>query len=168
MVFKAVADLHHLWYGRRAANRTRNEIMMWIYEKALRRREIVAPPMTSGEKKEGASKSGTQTPKLTMDGQPTTPVTPSTPAVNGNGKSDDNQATKSGKSGKSTKLDEEAKKEKEKRDKEEEEKKEKAAAADLGKVVNLMSTDTRTVETIIHMGYLFYVSGTFILLFAVI
>ncbi|KAG8799862.1 hypothetical protein FRC17_007015, partial [Serendipita sp. 399] len=36
---KTATDMHHLYYGRRGANRTRNEIMMAIYEKALRRRE---------------------------------------------------------------------------------------------------------------------------------
>jgi hypothetical protein len=60
------------------------------------------------------------------------------------------------------KLDEEEKKEKEKREKRDEEKKEKAAAADLGKVVNLMSTDVATIERMINVGFLYYVSRTFI------
>ncbi|KAL4065666.1 hypothetical protein V8B97DRAFT_2010327 [Scleroderma yunnanense] len=38
-VLKAQADLQHLWYGRRAATRTRIELMAAIYDKALKRKD---------------------------------------------------------------------------------------------------------------------------------
>ncbi|EGN91771.1 hypothetical protein SERLA73DRAFT_157398 [Serpula lacrymans var. lacrymans S7.3] len=38
-VMKAQADVQHLWFGRRAATRTRVELMAAIYDKALKRRD---------------------------------------------------------------------------------------------------------------------------------
>lgn len=127
-VLKAGTDMHHLFYGRRGANRARNQIMMAIYEKALRRREVMATPTTATKQSDGDGAdraSGTRTPA----------------SANGTAQ---------------TSLSEEDKK-KQKAEQEEEEKKKAAAeAADLGKIVNLMSTDTRTVESMIYMCYWFY------------
>ncbi|KZT21758.1 multidrug resistance-associated ABC transporter [Neolentinus lepideus HHB14362 ss-1] len=39
-VAKAEADVQHLWFGRRAASRTRSELMAAIYAKALKRRDF--------------------------------------------------------------------------------------------------------------------------------
>ena len=39
-VFKAQADVNHLWYGRRACTRIRSELMAAIYEKALKRKDF--------------------------------------------------------------------------------------------------------------------------------
>lgn len=130
-IIKSTLDLLHLWHGRRAGIRTRNEIMVWIYEKALRRREVLAPATTAGEKKD--NKNGAETPKSE----------PKSGTATANDKS--------------VKVDEQAKKEEEKRKKEEEEAKEKGSAADLGKVVNLMSTDAGTLEMGILMAHIFYV-----------
>lgn len=37
---QAQADVHHLWYGRRAASRMRSELMAAIYDKALKRKDF--------------------------------------------------------------------------------------------------------------------------------
>lgn len=37
---QAQADVHHLWYGRRAATRMRSELMASIYDKALKRKDF--------------------------------------------------------------------------------------------------------------------------------
>ncbi|KAF9459383.1 multidrug resistance-associated ABC transporter [Collybia nuda] len=39
-LIKAQADVHHLWYGRRAASRMRSELMAAIYDKALKRKDF--------------------------------------------------------------------------------------------------------------------------------
>ncbi|KII83783.1 hypothetical protein PLICRDRAFT_702353 [Plicaturopsis crispa FD-325 SS-3] len=39
MLFKAQADVQHLWFGRRAATRMRMELMAAIYDKALKRKD---------------------------------------------------------------------------------------------------------------------------------
>ncbi|EGO00623.1 hypothetical protein SERLA73DRAFT_104969 [Serpula lacrymans var. lacrymans S7.3] len=39
-VIKAQAEVHHLWFGRRAATRMRSELMAAIYDKALKRRDF--------------------------------------------------------------------------------------------------------------------------------
>jgi hypothetical protein len=121
-IVKAGSDLHHLFYGRRAATRTRNEIMVAIYDKALRRRDVLAPPATADTKKDEQGDA-----KAAKWGNP--PVT---------GEEDAKKAAEA-----------------EKKKKEDDKKKE---GADLGKLVNLMSSDTRTLERWIYMGYVFYVS----------
>lgn len=123
-VTKAGTDLHHLFYGRRAATRTRNEVMVAIYDKAMRRRDVIAPPTTSESAKDGDKDGATKT--ANGSGTPT-PDAAKTAAA-------------------------------EKKKKEEDKKKE---GADLGKLVNLMSTDTRTIESWIYMAYWFYVSSSF-------
>ena len=131
-ILKAGSDMHHLFYGRRGANRARNQIMMAIYEKALRRRDVMATPTTAAKQSDDDAETagGTKTPTST-NGTTQTP------------------------------LSEEDKK-KQKAEQEEAEKKKAAAeGADLGKIVNLMSTDTRTVESMIYMTYWFYVRDSF-------
>jgi ABC-type multidrug transport system fused ATPase/permease subunit len=39
-VLKAQSDVQHLWFGRRAATRVKNELMSSIYEKALKRKDF--------------------------------------------------------------------------------------------------------------------------------
>jgi hypothetical protein len=122
-VVKAGSDLHHLFYGRRAATRTRNEIMVAIYDKALRRRDVIAPPTTADTKKDG-EKGGAKAANSS-----------STPVAGGE------DARKVEEAGKKKKEDDK-----------------KNEGADLGKLVNLMSTDTRTLERWVYMVYWFYVS----------
>ncbi|KAG8797198.1 hypothetical protein FRC18_009044, partial [Serendipita sp. 400] len=116
---KTATDLHHLWYGRRAANRTRNEIMMRIYEKALRRREVMAPPVISSDSKEDDGKAASEMPASAQAAEQT-----------------DDEATK--------------------KKQEAEKKKAVAESADLGKIVNLMSTDTAAIERMIYTCFWFY------------
>ena len=49
---KAQADVQHLWYGRRAATRTRSELMAAIYDKALKRRDASGLAMKDKEPKD--------------------------------------------------------------------------------------------------------------------
>ncbi|PVF92981.1 hypothetical protein CPB86DRAFT_768539 [Serendipita vermifera] len=144
-VTKAGSDLHHLFYSRRAANRTRNEVMVAIYEKALRRREVVSAPTTTKKSEESEQKSDDAATSSTTSGS-------GSPTANGNGKAA-NGKQGSAKDDAAKKKEEEAKKKKEDED---EKKKAATEAADLGKIVNLMSTDTRTVERMIYMAYFFY------------
>lgn len=90
---RALINLQGLFRGRRAGTRSRNEIMIAIYEKALKRRDVITPPSTSNNSD------------------------PLKDAPNS-------------------------------REKQE-------AAADLGKVVNLMSSDATTLEETINMPYIF-------------
>ena len=62
-LFKAEADLQHLWYGRRAASRMRSQLMAAIYDKALKRRDLSgtvvqtekpAPPQDKPKAKKGS------------------------------------------------------------------------------------------------------------------
>jgi hypothetical protein len=129
MVFKSLFNLHMLWHGRRAGTRARNQIMIWIYEKALRRRDIISPGRAN-RNKDITPKSGAQTPKATTDDQSNLQFIP---AANENG------------------GDEEGREDVEVEVKEEE------ADADLGKVVNLMSTDVETIGEILARTYDYYV-----------
>jgi hypothetical protein len=66
MMFRALFDLHQQSHGRRAGTRARNQVMVWIYDKSLRRRDVVTTPSASGHKnddEDDASKytSGTHT-----------------------------------------------------------------------------------------------------------
>jgi ABC-type multidrug transport system fused ATPase/permease subunit len=113
----------YLKHGRRAACRTKSELMTLIYDKALRRRELLTPPQATEEKE-----------KM------------------------DEKTDKTDKTDKTKKTDQEkATKEKEAGDK-----KEKASAADLGRIVTLMSTDVRSLEMAINIGFIFYVSFFFV------
>lgn len=103
-IAKAGSDLHHLFYGRRAATRTRNEVMVAIYDKAMRRRDVITPPAATDTKK-GGDKNGP-------------------PAGGADAPKPEGEKKKEG--------------------------------ADLGKLVNLMSTDTRTLERWVYMAYWFY------------
>jgi hypothetical protein len=124
-VAKAGVDLHHLFYGRRAATRTRNEIMAAIYAKALKRRDVLAPPAAADTKKDDKG---------------------DVKVANGS-----NSPVSGGKDAKKAA-------EAEKKKKEEDRKKE---GADLGKLVNIMSTDARTLERWVYMAYWFYVSTAY-------
>ncbi|KAI0065886.1 multidrug resistance-associated ABC transporter [Artomyces pyxidatus] len=54
-IIKAQADVQHLWIGRRAASRTRSELMAAIYDKALKRKDF------SGIVDKDKAPTGTQT-----------------------------------------------------------------------------------------------------------
>jgi hypothetical protein len=99
--------LHHLWFGRRAGMRTRNEVMIWIYEKALRRREVSAPPTMTKEQAKTKEGEHSATATATNEGE------------------------------------------------------QKQKAADLGKVVNLMSTDVVGLEMLILLGPYIFVRVTY-------
>ncbi|KAF8153792.1 multidrug resistance-associated ABC transporter [Crassisporium funariophilum] len=49
-LFKAQADIQHLWFGRRASTRIRTELMAAIYDKALKRKDFSG--ITNKDKKE--------------------------------------------------------------------------------------------------------------------
>ncbi|KAJ3842758.1 hypothetical protein EV361DRAFT_888642 [Lentinula raphanica] len=51
-ILKSQSDLHHLWFSRRAATRTRSELMAVIYDKALKRRDLSGIVRKDEEKKD--------------------------------------------------------------------------------------------------------------------
>ncbi|KAG8809644.1 hypothetical protein FRC17_003352, partial [Serendipita sp. 399] len=112
--------------------------MMAIYEKALRRREVMAPPSTSTTTASSDSKEGEERDQNTNEETNTAAATSTT-----------------------QQTEEEAKK-----NEEAEKKKAAAQSADIGKIVNLMSTDTTSIERMIYMSYFFY-GAPFTLIIAV-
>jgi ABC-type multidrug transport system fused ATPase/permease subunit len=51
-LLKAQSDIQHLWFGRRAGTRIRSQLMMAVYDKALRRKDfsgITSKDDTKGE-----------------------------------------------------------------------------------------------------------------------
>ncbi|KAF5391763.1 hypothetical protein D9757_001642 [Collybiopsis confluens] len=52
-VIKSQCDLHHLWFSRRAATRTRSELMAMVYDKALKRKDFsgVSPKDEKNDRK---------------------------------------------------------------------------------------------------------------------
>ncbi|KAH8823481.1 multidrug resistance-associated ABC transporter [Flagelloscypha sp. PMI_526] len=57
---KAVSDVNHLWFGRRALTRTRTVLMTAIYDKALKRVSLTSTRSQSMTEKEGAAVDTTQ------------------------------------------------------------------------------------------------------------
>ena len=113
-------DLQELWINRRAATRTRSELMAAIYDKALKRKDfsgVVDKDKDKEKNSEGKSSDASQT----SSGD-------STPRGNGKGK--DTKPLKGNKG-----------KEKKEKDKSDNPK----AGADIGKIVNLMSNDANSV-----------------------
>ncbi|KAJ4488293.1 ABC transporter type 1, transmembrane domain-containing protein [Lentinula aciculospora] len=57
-VLKSQSDLHHLWFSRRAATRTRSELMAVIYDKALKRKDLSGIVRKEEEKKDDDKEKG--------------------------------------------------------------------------------------------------------------
>ncbi|KIK63814.1 hypothetical protein GYMLUDRAFT_40900 [Collybiopsis luxurians FD-317 M1] len=62
-VLKSQCDLQHLWFIRRAATRTRSELMAVIYDKALKRKDLSGIVRKSEENKDQKNKKSTDDPK---------------------------------------------------------------------------------------------------------
>ncbi|KAE9406993.1 hypothetical protein BT96DRAFT_963262 [Gymnopus androsaceus JB14] len=55
-LLKSQCDVNHLWFGRRAATRTRSELMAVIYDKALKRRDLSGIAKKAEEEKDEGKK----------------------------------------------------------------------------------------------------------------
>ncbi|KAJ3788774.1 hypothetical protein GGU10DRAFT_384717 [Lentinula aff. detonsa] len=62
-ILKSQSDLHHLWFSRRAATRTRSELMAVIYDKALKRRDLSGIVRKEEEKKDDKKEKGDKSKK---------------------------------------------------------------------------------------------------------
>ncbi|KZS87429.1 hypothetical protein SISNIDRAFT_553186 [Sistotremastrum niveocremeum HHB9708] len=131
-LLKSQADLFHLYHGRRASSRIRSELMCAVYEKALRRRDFGGVTATSAT---GASTN-----------------------TNEKGSTNEKKPSKDGKDGtKETK--EKDKKEKGKKPKETGKKEDpnaKPDSADIGKIVQLMSSDAERCANMASGIYYLY------------
>ncbi|KAJ3937406.1 MAG: hypothetical protein NXY57DRAFT_981367 [Lentinula lateritia] len=66
-VLKSQSDLHHLWFSRRAATRTRSELMAMIYDKALKRKDLSGIVRKEEEKKDDQKEKGDKLKKDSKD-----------------------------------------------------------------------------------------------------
>jgi hypothetical protein len=143
-LLKGQADLNHLYFGRRAAQRMRSELSAAIYEKALKRKDYsgIVDKEKEAEAKEARRRKSTSTSPSTSTSSAnlnasTTSTAPGTSSCPMDG-SPCEQADRASLAAAEKKRDSED---------------DPRAGADVGKIVNLMAADTSKVHCISSLAF---------------